>query len=313
MENFISAIQGVLEIVIIITVGYILANKNWFDIKIADLFAKLVLNVSLPLNIMVNITSFFKKEELISLASDLTIPFLSIILSFFLGYFLAEIFKVKKGRKGIFVGIFSLSNSIFIGLPMSQALFGERATPFTLLYYMANTTIWWSAGVYVISMEADKNVKIFSWNTIKRVFNIPLIGFIIGVILVLLDITLPKFLFESFKMIGNLTTPLSLFYVGIIIKEMGVTKFYMDKDTLLIFIGRFLVSPILVIGLSYLIKVPKITRDVFVIMSAMPAMVNSAIVARIYNADYEFAVKMITYTTLLSIMILPLWMTILNS
>lgn len=32
-------------------------------------------------------------------------------------------------------------------------------------------------------------------------------------------------------------------------------------------------------------------RDVFIIMLAMPVMVNSAIVARIYGGDYEFAVK----------------------
>lgn len=312
MESFISAFQGVLEIVIIIAIGYVLTYKKWFDLKTADLFAKLVLNVSLPFNIMINITSFFKKEELINLSSDLIIPFLSIIISFLLGYLLAELFKIEKRRKGIFIGIFSLSNSIFIGLPMSQALFGEKATPFTLLYYIANTTIWWSAGVYVILIETEKKAKLFSWNTIKRVFNIPLIGLIIGVGLILLDIKIPKFLFESFKMIGNLTTPLSLFYVGIIMREMGTTKFIIDRDTILLFLGRFLISPIIVIGISYFIKVPKITRDVFVIMSAMPAMVNSAIVARIYNADYEFAVKMITYTTLLSTIILPLWMALLN-
>ncbi|MFN3699861.1 MAG: AEC family transporter, partial [Dictyoglomus sp.] len=173
MENFISAFQGVLEIVILIFIGYILAYKKWFDIKTADLFAKLVLNISLPFNMIVNITSFFQREELIKIASGLIIPFSSMSLSFIIGYILASLLKIERGKKGVLVGIFSLSNSIFIGLPMSQALFGEIAIPFTLLYYMANTTIWWSAGVYIIAIEAQKDARLFSLNTLVRIFNIP--------------------------------------------------------------------------------------------------------------------------------------------
>ncbi|HAA64669.1 MAG TPA: malate transporter, partial [Thermoanaerobacter sp.] len=135
-------------------------------------------------------------------------------------YIFAETFKIKKGRKGVFVVIFSLSNTIFVGLPMAQALFGDIATPYALLYYMANTTILWTLGVYSVIRDVNgKERNVENWDTIKRIFNPPLLGFIIGVIFVLANISLPKFLFESFRMIGNLTTPLSIFYIGIVIHE----------------------------------------------------------------------------------------------
>jgi predicted permease len=113
-------------------------------------------------------------------------------------------------------------------------------------------------------------------------------------------------------MIGNLTTPLSLFYVSIIIYQMGFKRFSLDKDTILTFLGRFIVTPLLVIILNYFIPLPKLMRDVFIIMSAMPVMVNSAIVSRIYGGDYEFAVIMITYTTLLSIIVMPFYMVLIK-
>lgn len=313
MRVFFSALQGVLEIVIIIAIGYLLTHKRWFEEKTADLFAKIVLNLSLPLGMIVNISSFFTKNDLINSAKGLIIPFLSILISYFLGYFLALIFKTKKGRRGLLAGIFSLSNSIFIGLPMSQALFGEIATPYTLLYYMANTTIWWSLGVYGIILDTqEKKEKIFNIETLKRILNPPFLGFLVGVGIVIMDFKLPKFLFDSFKLIGNLTTPLSLFYVSIIMYNMGFEKFKLDKDAILTFLGRFLITPVLVILLEFFIPTPKLMRDVFVIMSAMPVMVNSAIVARIYGGDYEFAVSMITYTTLFSIIIMPLYMVLLS-
>lgn len=313
MRVFFSALQGVLEIVIIIAIGYLLTHKRWFEEKTADLFAKIVLNLSLPLGMIVNISSFFTKNDLINSAKGLIIPFLSILISYFLGYFLALIFKTKKGRRGLWAGIFSLSNSIFIGLPMSQALFGEIATPYTLLYYMANTTIWWSLGVYGIILDTqEKKEKIFNIETLKRILNPPFLGFLVGVGIVIMDLKLPKFLFDSFKLIGNLTTPLSLFYVSIIMYKMGFEKFKLDKDAILTFLGRFLITPLLVILLEFFIPIPKLMRDVFIIMSAMPVMVNSAIVARMYGGDYEFAVSMITYTTLFSIIIMPLYMVLLS-
>ncbi len=76
-------------------------------------------------------------------------------------------------------------------------------------------------------------------------------------------------------MIGNLTTPLSIFYIGIVIYEMGFDKFKLDKDAILVFIGRFLVTPAFVWILNLFIPIPQLMRDVFIIMSAMPVMVNS--------------------------------------
>lgn len=178
---------------------------------------------------------------------------------------------------------------------------------------MANTTIWWSLGVYGIILDTqEKREKILSLDLLKRIFNPPFIGFLIGIIVVLIDLKIPKFLFDSFKLIGNLTTPLSLFYVGIIMYHMGFEKFKLDNDAILTFLGRFLITPALVIILEFFIPIPKLMRDVFIIMSAMPVMVNSSIVARMYGGDYEFAVSMITYTTLFSVMIMPLYMVLLS-
>ncbi|UZQ83321.1 AEC family transporter [Thermoanaerobacter sp. RKWS2] len=310
MQTFLSSVQGVLTIVVILALGYYLSKIGWFEKTTSDLFAKLVVNISLPLNMIVNIMSTFSKKQLEHSGRGLLIAFLSILISYLIAYILTEIFKVKRGRRGVFVAIFSLSNSIFVGLPMSQALFGEVATPYTLLYYMANTTIWWTLGVYGIVRDTNgKDQKILNSDTI---FNPPLLGFIIGVIFVFANIQLPKFIFDSFKMIGGLTTPLSIFYIGIVIYEMGLDKFKLDKDAFMVFIGRFLVTPALVLILNLFIPLPQLMRDVFIIMSAMPVMVNSAIIARVYGADYEFATSMITYTTIFSVIIMPFLMVLIK-
>lgn len=172
LYTFLNAIQGVLVILFVLMLGYFLAKYRWFDSKVSDLFAKVVVNVSLPLYMIANLTSTFTKNELAHSARGLLIPFLSILLSYSVAVIIAKVANVKAHRRGLFAAIFSLSNSIFVGLPMSLALFGDVATPYTLLYYMANTTIWWTLGVYgIIRDNKTENQKVLNIDTLKRIFN----------------------------------------------------------------------------------------------------------------------------------------------
>ena len=51
--------------------------------------------------------------------------------------------------------MFTCSNTIFIGLPINMAIFGSRAVPYVLIYYIANTTFFWTWGVYKISQDSQ--------------------------------------------------------------------------------------------------------------------------------------------------------------
>jgi len=106
MQTFLSSLQGVLTIVFILAMGYFLTKLGWFDQHTSDLFAKLVVNVTLPLYMIVNITSTFTKENLIHSGRGLLIPFLSILISYLIAVFAAKIFRVNKNRKGLSCAIF---------------------------------------------------------------------------------------------------------------------------------------------------------------------------------------------------------------
>lgn len=75
LYTFLNAIQGVLVILFVLMLGYFLAKYRWFDSKVSDLFAKVVVNVSLPLYMIANLTSTFTKNELAHSARGLLIPF----------------------------------------------------------------------------------------------------------------------------------------------------------------------------------------------------------------------------------------------
>lgn len=308
-----NAIGSIFSIIIMISIGYILTTKKWLDEKVADAFVKLVVNISLP-GLMINdILSTFDKSKLSHLASGLAVPFLSIGICYFIAVIISKLIKVPRSRQGLFQSMFFVSNTIFIGLPVNLALFGTPSIPYVFLYYIANTSFFWTIGVYGISKDGNKNCEsIFSKNTLKRIISPPLMGFVIGIILILLEIKLPKFIMDSCRYLGNLTTPLSMIFIGITLHSIKLSKIKLSRDMIFLMIGRFVISPFIVFLLLKFYHIPKLMGNVFIIQSAMPVMTNSSIIAKSYNADYEYATFMTVLTTILSLVFIPFYMLIIN-
>ncbi|MTK12352.1 MAG: AEC family transporter [Clostridiaceae bacterium] len=309
----VNALGSVLSIVAMITVGYILTSKGWLDEKTSKVFSKLVCNISLPCLMISDLMGNFDRNKLNSLGKGLVIPFFSIALCYLLAIIVSKVIKVDKHKVGTFRSMFFVSNSIFIGLPVNLALFGSKSIPYVLLYYIANTSFFWTIGAYGISTDGQsKKSSIFSKETFKRIVSPPLMGFVIAIILIMLNIQIPKFIMDTCKYFGNLTTPLSMLFIGITIHSVDISEIKMDIDMIAILFGRFLISPILVFIMAHYFPIPELMKKVFVVQAAMPVMTNTAIVARTYGADHKYATVMTVVTTISSLIFIPIYMALLG-
>lgn len=309
----VNALGSVLSIVAMITVGYILTLKGWLDEKASKVFSKLVCNISLPCLMLSDLIGNFDRNKLNSLGKGLTIPIFSIALCYLVAIIVSNAIKVDKHKIGTFRSMFFVSNSIFIGLPVNLALFGSKSIPYVLLYYIANTSFFWTIGAYGISMDGQsKKSSIFSKETFKRIVSPPLMGFVIAIILIMLNIQIPKFIMDTCKYFGNLTTPLSMLFIGITIYSVDISEIKMDIDMIAILLGRFLISPILIFIMAYYFPIPELMKKVFVVQAAMPVMTNTAIVARTYGADHKYATVMTVVTTISSLLFIPVYMALLG-
>lgn len=307
---FLKSIESILTIIILIMTGYAFTHIGWFNETTSKTFSKVVLNISLPCYMVYNITSTFDKSQLASLSKNLIVPVISIAISYLLSIAVSNIIKVERRRKGLFRSMFFASNTMFIGLPVNLALFGESSIPYVLLYYLANTSFYWTIGAYETSRDnpLNKHTTFFSINSIKKIFNPAVIGFILGVLLVLSGLQLPSFILDSCKYIGNLTTPLAMFFTGIVLYSVKLREIKFDKDVITMMLARALVCPTLVLLLIHFIPVPKLMGKVFVIQSAMPGITSASVVAREYGSDYQFAAVITSVTTAASLIVIPVYM-----
>lgn len=308
MDIFLRSISGILVILGMILVGFVIGEKGWFDDKSRGLLAKLVTQVALPCYMLYTITQRFTAADLLKMLPALRFPALSMVVLLGIATGVARIFAVRQDRRGLFISMFFNSNTIFVGLPINQALFGDASIPYVLIYYMCNTTFFWTLGTYLIQRDGEGEAQFDLKTSLKKVFSPPLMGFLLGIVLVMLQIKLPAFLASDLQYLGNLTTPLSMIFIGLSVSHVGVKQLVLGKDQLLILLGRFLVAPFLMATIIYWTPLPSLMKQVFIIQSAMPVMTNAPVVARLYGADSDYAAVMVTETTLATMVVIPILM-----
>lgn len=306
---FFHSIQGILIILIIVSIGYFLTLKGWFNKENSGLLPKLVNYVALPAYMLWNLMSTFDKEKLVNILYGVAVPFISMLFCFVIGLLVSKILKISPQRKGIFCSAFFCSSTIFVGIPVNIALFGETSIPYVLLYFLVNAFLFWTIGNYCISGDGKvPPPRIISFETVKNIFSPPFMGFTFATILILLGVHLPDFILNTAKYLGGMTTPLSLLFIGIIMFGVNLKEIKFNKDISAVLIGRFIVSPLAVLLVATFIPIPVLMKKVFVIQAALPVMTQTTILADIYEADTEYAAMLVSITNIVAIAAIPIYM-----
>ncbi len=305
-----QSISGILMILGLIAVGYYLGWRRWVDDSGLSMISRLVTQLALPAYMLTTITGRFERRQLLGLLPDLGLPVLSMLIMLALAMAVAHLGAIRSSRRGLFISMFFNSNTVFVGLPINQALFGDASIPYVLIYYMCNTTFFWTLGVYLIQRDGGGEGSTLV-ERVKSLFSPPLLGFILGVILVLAGIHLPSVLEQDLTYLGNLTIPLSMLFIGVTIQRSNRSGFRMERDQFLILLGRFVLAPVVMMLLLSVVSVPSLMKQVFIAQAAMPVMTNAPVVARRYGADSDYAAIMVTETTLATLVVIPILMMII--
>lgn len=320
-----ESLSGVFSCMLMIGLGYFLTHKGWFDDRIGELFSKLAMCVAIPLYMIVSMIRSYTKEDLLQAGLAVAIPLVSMLVIYVIGLATSFVVHVPAHRLGTFRTMFFVANSEFIGFPVNVALFGEKALPYAVIWYLVQSFLFWTIGAWGLSTDGwtfarlDRGSTVarlmpsaFSLANLKNVLSPPLIGSVVAVILILGGIRLPTFLESTFTYLGGMTTPLAMLFLGIAIYFSNLRSLKIGADTWVLVAARFLVAPAVVIALTSLIPVPELMRKVFIIEAAMPVMMQVSIAARAFNADANYAAVTTALTTVMAMFTIPAYFLLLH-
>ena len=278
--------QTLLPTFLIILVGYLIGKKKKVNL---EPFTDLIIYITGPSLILFSIaksTLDLNNAAIISLSSFLVILGMGTIT-----FILLKLTKSKK--RGLYLPI-TVGNTGFLGFPIALFAFGNEGLARAIVYDITNAILIFTVGIYLISKHAD----------LKEPLKIPLIyAAILGIILNITKTTIPATIATPLEMIGLTTIPLALMILGYNLTKIKITSI---KTTLGASLLRILGGFTFAFIITSLLGLQGIDRGIVLVLAAQPSAMMSMILCQKYNQDAELAASIVFVSTLLSIISIPI-------
>ncbi len=314
MAEFFNAVSAVFVIFLLLSVGYVLGLLGWLTSKEKGFISKYVVNIAVPFNCVVGVLNNFSKEELTGSGVQFLVGIVVVGVSLVIGAVAATLLKLPRSRWGLFVAMAGISNTMFIGLPMTQQLFGAVSLPFMMTYFLASSVYTQTVAV-VLCEQAGTAGKSGKHNFGKMLLGMfkkpPVIGICLAVGMLLLNVRPPQVIMSAAGYISNTVTPLALMYCGFVLYEVGLKNLRFLPGLPLMLVLRLIVSPVVCVLVCRLFGVTGLPHDVFVVMAALPVVTQVTVMAGAYGADEQYAAIGSSMSLLGIFITVPVLMTIL--
>ncbi len=288
--SVLGAFSGIFTIFTLFAIGFLITRNGLLTPEHYAFCSKLLTGYAIPVMLFENATRNMNMPFIKSMGWLMLVPFAIQFACFSVAIICAKVFGVDRSKNGIFIAMFSMANTIFVGLPVCNAIFGDAGTPYVMSFYLANTFCFWMLAVPLLAKDGSGGAPTLS-QRIKNSFSRQVQGFLLGSVFGLLGIALPRFLASSAVYLGNLTTPMSAIMVGHLFANMGKGAFKTDKLINIALVGKCLVCPAIAAAMCLLLKLPVMAAGVFIVVSAMPVMNQTVIMAGHYGADDKTCAK----------------------
>lgn len=304
-----NGIISVLIVFIILGVGaFFTWTKRWPE-NTTKVFSVTVVQIAAPSLAIVNIENGFTAAMLKDSALYLILIVCSMFLMFFLGKLLSVLLKLPPKKKTVFQTTFTFNNTMFIGLPIIRIIFGEEGLPYLFVFYLVTLVMFWSLGAYVLCNASDRTDARFSP---KKIFSPGLVGVIIGCFLVVTGLKLPYILETSLSYLSQICVPLSLLVIGSnLAKSLKRGFSRISLDQILIFLGKFVIHPLIIWGMFSVAGVSGLPLKVFILTASLPCHAQNAIMAEYYGLEGEYASNLVSLSTLISLFTIPFYANLL--
>ena len=300
--DFLSIAGRIMSLFIIMIIGVILYKTGMIDKGTNAKLTKLVLNVTVPAQIVI---AFISNRGVVSTGevfSGMLLAALLFPVYALIGMILTLVTRAPKEQRGIYVYMCMFCNVGFMGYPVITAIFGEQAMIFAVLLNVVFNLYMFSVGVFLIQGKKGE-VKLNP----KSLLNVPLISSVLSIILFFTGINLPQTVMASLDYLGDVTTPIAMIVLGVSIASMNIRELLDDWRMYIFVVFRLMLIPVVIYALLRLFPgMPAMMKGTFLILSSMPVATTATMMAIEYEGDVKLASKGVCLSTICSVITIPL-------
>lgn len=311
---FDSILTSLLPIAFILILGYFAGKHQDFTKDQAGVLNKMVMLYALPLSLFSGVLTT-SISELMNQKDILLGLFIGMIVFYFIIFVLMKyLFKQNNKLSALVALVISGPAIPFVGVPVLGSLYGAiSSVPISIgsiymnLIQVPITIILLSSGT---RDGSDSKSTSFLQNVVSAIKQPVVWAPIIGLILVLFGVKMPKALLDSFTLLGNATGGVALFASGIILYSYKVV---FNKAVLSMVFSKNILIPFAIWGIAlYFNFPPDVLRETVITMS-IPTASIAIILSIQYNEGQQTISSALFISSILSILTMGLFIMLLTS
>lgn len=291
----------VLILFFIMLIGFYAKKRDILNESVSRKLSELLLKITNPLLVISAFLQISYTEELLN---QVLIVFLFAIAAHAASALLGQVlfFRYKEDTKRILKFSAIYTNCGFMGFPILDSLFGKVGVLFGSVYVAAFNIFLWTHGVMLF-----RNHKKLDGETLKKaLLNPGILSVVVGLALFLFSIKLPYPATKTIEMVGSLTVPLSMLIIGTNLASCDFRKLLHGLELHYITAVRLIFIPVLTYAVLSLLGFSGLLLAVCTLLVAMPVAATTTIFAGMYDGDALLASQIVAFSTLLSMVTIPL-------
>jgi predicted permease len=295
MELGLNLFHQILVMAVIMAAGFLSYRKKWLSDEGVRGLSNLVMYICTPC-VMIHAFDYdYSPERMRGLLLAFALSLLTHVIGIAAG---TAVYKRAAGVER-FATVFS--NSAFIGIPLVKAALGEEAVFYLTAYLVLFNLLVWTVGIYQIS--GDRKAM-----SLRQAMKTPVVWSLgVGLVLFVTPLSLPSFLNEGVQILAEANTFGGMVLIGAYLAQCRLAEIFTRPENYGVSAMRLVVVPILTALIFCLVPNTYLeVKETILIAASAPVAGLTSIFADRYGGDYKKGALIISQSTLLSLLSLPL-------
>ncbi len=296
LSDLLTVVGQVITLFLMMGVGFVFTKLKWFSAETSSQCTKLILYA-------VGTCIIITKLQ-IDATPDVVRTMVKAIIGMALTYVvmipLCQLLFRKESADTRIVQRFGVifANNSFMGLPLLAGVLGEDALLFGVISMLVFFAFQWTYGVLVYGGKLD--VK-------SAILNPGIIAIVIGLLFFAVGFKIPAPIYNAMDFMGDLNTPLAMVVIGGQMARSDILAVIKKPKLYITAAIKLLFAPAITMVLLLPLNMDPLSYCACVILAACPTAGITAMFAQMFKRDESTAAQMITLSTLLSIITLPVF------
>lgn len=298
-----SPIEVILIPTLMILFGYFLKYISFLKQNDRDLLSKIVLYLTLPSLIFVNLHNASVTHDMLFL------PILGICTSIILAFIAYIYCKIRGYSKKITWTIIiaaSIANTGFIGFPVTIGVFGNEGFLNAIFFDLSTTTLVITYGVLLAKEFGGDKVEIIK-NIVKFT---PLWAVIFALIFNFFNIAIPYVGENILNYFGQATIPLIMLCLGLSLEFKNIGQNI--SDSIIVSVLKLALAPATIFVMLIFLKIKGMAFNIGILEAGMSTAMNALVLSIEYDLDSDLMGSLIFTNVVLSVFTLTAIITLLT-